>query len=96
MLSDEHPEMELLGPQRLGGSSITIHLYVADVDLAVSRAGAAGATLLWPVADQCYGDRGGKIRDPFAQVWWLASRIENLTPAELRRRAQRLLATGEP
>ncbi|MEO8450348.1 MAG: VOC family protein [Gemmatimonadota bacterium] len=94
MLSDEYPEMEVRGPASLGGSSVTIHVYVADVDAACDRAVAAGATVLRPVADQFYGDRGGKLLDPFGHVWWLASRIESVSPAEMKRRADALFGGG--
>lgn len=87
MLSDEFPDMDVVGPETLGGSSVCMHLYVPEVDAFVDRALAAGAILLRPVADQFYGDRGGKLKDPFGHIWWFATRIEELTTEEIQRRA---------
>lgn len=86
MLADEYPEMRILSPATLGGSPVTIHLYVPDVDAFVARAVVAGATLARPVADQFYGDRAGRITDPFGHVWHLATRKETLSDAEVHRR----------
>jgi PhnB protein len=87
MLSDEFPEYGALAPETVGGSPVTLSLYVEDVDAVAAKAEAAGAKFSRPVADQFYGDRGGKFTDPFGQVWWIASRKENITEEELMRRA---------
>ena len=87
MLADEHPEIEALSPKTIGGSPVSIHLYVDDVDAAVERAVAAGARLIRPVADQFYGDRVGGIEDPFGYRWFIATHEEDLTMDEIRRRA---------
>ena len=87
MLADEHPEIQALSPKTVGGSPVTIHLYVGDVDGAVERAVAAGAKLIRPVADQFYGDRVGGIEDPFGYRWFIATHNEDLTMDEIRRRA---------
>jgi PhnB protein len=87
MLADEHPEIEALSPKTIGGSPVSIHLYVADVDAAVESAVAAGAKLIRPVADQFYGDRVGGIEDPFGYRWFIATHKEDLTMDEIRRRA---------
>ena len=87
MLADEHPEIQALSPKTVGGSPVTIHLYVEDVDAAVERAVAAGAKLIRPVADQFYGDRVGGIEDPFGYRWFIATHNEDLTMDEIRRRA---------
>ena len=87
MLADEHPELQALSPKTIGGSPVSIHLYVGDVDGAVERAVAAGAKLIRPVADQFYGDRVGGIEDPFGYRWFFATRKEDLTMDEIRRRA---------
>jgi len=87
MLADEHPEIQALSPKTIGGSPVTIHLYVEDVDAAVARAVAAGAKLVRPVADQFYGDRTGGIEDPFGYRWFIATHKEDLTMDEIRRRA---------
>ena len=83
MLADEHPEIQALSPKTIGGSPVTIHLYVEDVEAAV----AAGAKLVRPVADQFYGDRTGGIEDPFGYRWFIATHKEDLTMDEIRRRA---------
>jgi PhnB protein len=87
MLADEHPEIQALSPKTVGGSPVSIHLYVEDVDRAVERAVAAGAKLVRPVADQFYGDRVGGIEDPFGYRWFIATHKEDLTIDEIRRRA---------
>ncbi|NGY05823.1 VOC family protein [Solimonas terrae] len=90
MLADESPAMGIHGPLTLGGSPVTVHLYVDDVDAFTTRAVAAGLKIVKPVADQFYGDRGGKFVDPFGHLWWFASRIENLSNDEIQQRAQSL------
>jgi PhnB protein len=87
MLADEHPEVGALCPGTVGGSPVTLHVYVADVDDVVARAVAAGAKLTRPVADQFYGDRVGGITDPFGHRWSVATHKEDLTREELHRRA---------
>jgi len=87
MLADEHPEIQALSPKTVGGSPVSIHLYVEDVDRAIERAVAAGAKLVRPVADQFYGDRTGGIEDPFGYRWFIATHKEDLTIEEIRRRA---------
>jgi PhnB protein len=87
MLADEHPEIQALSPKTVGGSPVSINLYVEDVDRAVERAVAAGAKLVRPVADQFYGDRTGGIEDPFGYRWFIATHKEDLTMDEIRRRA---------
>ena len=87
MLADEHPELQALSPKTVGGSPVSIHLYVEDVDGAVERAVAAGAKLIRPVEDQFYGDRVGGIEDPFGYRWFIATHKEDLTMDEIRRRA---------
>jgi PhnB protein len=87
MLADEHPEIGALSPTTVGGTPITLHLYVEDVDALVARAVAAGATVIRPVADQFYGDRVGGVADPFGHRWFIATHKEDLSPEELQRRA---------
>jgi PhnB protein len=84
---DEFPE-SMQSPATLGGTSITLHLYVRDVDSIFNRAVEAGATVLMPVADQFWGDRYGILRDPFGHRWSIASRIEDLSPKKLQDRAK--------
>jgi PhnB protein len=87
MLADEFPEMGVRSPQAIGGTPVTIHLYVPDVDATVACAVAAGATLSRPVADQFYGDRNGGLVDPFGHVWFVATHVEDVAPDEISRRA---------
>ena len=87
MLADEHPEIQALSPKTIGGSPVSMHIYVEDADAAVERAVAAGAKLIRPVADQFYGDRVGGIEDPFGYRWFIATHKEDLTMDEIRRRA---------
>lgn len=90
MIADEYPEMGFRSPQSLGGSPVTIHLYVEDVDATANLAIAAGAKMLKPVEDQFYGDRAGRLEDPFGHVWFIATHKEDVSPDEVRRRAAAL------
>jgi PhnB protein len=90
MLADEHPEIGFLSPRTLGGSPVTIHLYVEDIDALARQAEAAGAKVLRPVADQFYGDRGGKFKDPFGHVWFLATHMRDVSPEEMKQEAAAL------
>ncbi|HEV2914609.1 MAG TPA: VOC family protein [Pyrinomonadaceae bacterium] len=94
-LADESPETGFKSPLSLGGAGVSIFLYVADVDSAFSRAITAGASELRPVMDQFYGDRVGTLKDPFGHVWTLATRKEQLSPEELRARAEQFLRQSE-
>jgi PhnB protein len=87
MLADEHPEMGARSPQTLGGSPITILLYVEDVDAVFTQAVAAGAKVQRPVEDKFYGDRAGSVEDPFGHVWHIATHKEDLTLEEMYKRA---------
>ena len=87
MLADEHPEMGARGPRAFGGSPVSIHLYVPDVDATVKAAVAAGAKLIRPVENQFYGDRLGSIEDPFGHHWHVSTHVEDVPPDELTRRA---------
>jgi PhnB protein len=86
MLSDEYPEMEVRSPQALGGSGVSVHLYVEDVDKVAAAAAAAGAKLVRPVANQFYGDRSGTLIDPFGHRWLIATHVEDVSPDEMKRR----------
>ncbi|MGH4015497.1 MAG: VOC family protein [Pseudonocardiaceae bacterium] len=87
MLADEYPELGIRGPKSIGGTPVTISLYVEDVDAVFEAAVQAGATSLRPVADQFYGDRSGHFEDPFGHRWNVASHVEDLSPEEMSRRA---------
>lgn len=94
MLADEFPEMGVRSPQALGGSPVSIHLYVEDVDALVNQAVAAGATVLDPVDDKFYGDRAGRLADPFGHVWNIATHKEDVSPDEVQRRFAAFLTTS--
>ena len=94
MLNDEFPAMGGKGPQALGGSPVTMHLYVADVDALFARAVAAGAMVTMPLADQFWGSRYGQLEDPFGHRWSLATHIEDVTPEESARRMKQLFGGG--
>lgn len=87
MLADEYPEMGYTGPKAGEAPSVGMMIYVQDADMVVERAVEAGATVERPVADQFYGDRTGGIVDPFGHRWYIATRIEDVTPEEMDRRA---------
>lgn len=88
MLADEFPDMGSRSPQSIGGTGVSLHLYIKDVDLCFNQAVAAGAKVLRPVQDQFYGDRSGTVEDPFGHVWTISTHKEDLAPEELRRRAE--------
>ena len=94
MLADEYPECGILGPQSLGGTSVSLHLTVPDVDAFAQQAVAAGAKLAKPIKDEFYGERGGKLEDPFGHVWQVMTPIEEVSPEEMQRRYDALLAGG--
>lgn len=82
-LNDEFPDMGGLGPTRIGGTAVTMHLQVDDADAAAARAVAAGATVVMPVEDQFWGDRYGLLRDPFGHQWAVAHSVRQVSPDEL-------------
>ena len=86
MLADEFPDMGARSPKSIGGSPVTIHVYVEDVDATVALAVKAGATVTRPVEDKFYGDRGGEFLDPYGHRWSLASHVEDLSPEEMQQR----------
>ena len=92
MLSDESPEYGAISPETLGGSPVKINLSVLDVDATVKRAVDAGAKIVRPVQDQFYGERSGQIADPFGYTWIIATHKEDVTPAEMQRRWNEVLA----
>lgn len=86
MLADEFPDMGNMGPKSRGGTTVTMLLYVEDVDSAFRQAVESGATQKRPVEDQFWGDRMGTLTDPFGHVWSLATHVEEVPPEELERR----------
>lgn len=84
MLNDEAPDWGMLGPKKLKGSSIALHLYVEDVDAAFARAVAAGAKVTMPLADMFWGDRYGQLEDPFGHRWSMATHKRDVTAEEMQ------------
>jgi PhnB protein len=88
MLTDEYPDMGMPSPEALGGSPVSILIYVDDVDAVFDRAVAAGAKSERAVEDQFYGDRAGSVRDPFGHGWYIHTHIEEVPPDEMARRVK--------
>jgi len=88
MLADEYPQMGYNSPQSIGGSPVSLMIYVDDVDTVFSRAIEAGATVKEAVQDKFYGDRIGSVVDPFGHVWHIATHKEDVSIEEMQRRAQ--------
>lgn len=88
MIADEYPEMGYKGPQSIGGSSVSLLIYVENVDAVFNQAVDAGATVKEKLTDKFYGDRMGTVVDPFGHVWHLGTHIEDVSPEEMERRAQ--------
>ncbi|HVL99550.1 MAG TPA: VOC family protein [Egibacteraceae bacterium] len=86
MLADEFPDMGIVGPKTIGGSPVTIHVYVEDVDAVFAKAVRAGARALEEPTDQFYGDRSGQFEDPFGHRWNVASHVEDVPADEMQRR----------
>ena len=86
MVSEEYPEYKILGPESIGGTSVSIHLHVDNCDKLIARAVEMGATLVRPPADHFYGERSGTVRDPFGHEWLIGHDIEDVTPEEMQRR----------
>lgn len=85
-LADEYPDFGALSPVSIGGTPITLHVYVPDADASLARAVKAGATVLRPLKDEFFGDRICMISDPFGHKWRLATHKEDVSPAEMQKR----------
>ena len=96
MLADEFPEMGFRGPRALGGSPVSIMLYVEDVDAIFNQAVTTGAKAVRPVIDQFYGDRSGNLEDPFGHLWTIATHKEDVLPEEMEKRLVAAMAKGNP
>src|SRR4051794_17556864 len=86
MRADDSPPMAV-SPETIGGSGVSLYIYVEDVDAFTEKAIAEGLEVLKPVADQFYGDRSGHFKDPFGHLWGFATHKEDLTPEQLNERA---------
>jgi PhnB protein len=92
LFSDEFPGPGCRSPHSLGGTSVSVHIYVKDVDALFNQALAAGAKVVMPVVDAFWGDRYGQLEDPFGHRWSIATRKEDLSPAEIEKRGQAVFA----
>ncbi|MEU9372893.1 VOC family protein [Streptomyces sp. NPDC048255] len=88
MLADEYPDMGFRSPKAVGGTPVTLHVYVEDVDAVFADALARGATQLSPVKNEFYGDRSGQIEDPFGHRWNISTHVEDVPPEEMEKRAE--------
>ena len=92
MLADPFPQSSTRPPKELGGTTVSVFLYVEDVDAIVKQAVDAGATVSMEVADQFWGDRFGSITDPFGHLWSVATHVEDVPPEEMAERAKEAMA----
>ncbi|MGH7557198.1 MAG: VOC family protein [Gemmatimonadota bacterium] len=90
MLGEENPDWHNQSPASLGGTPVVIHVYVEDVDAVAKKAVDAGSEMLFPVEDQFYGDRSGRLKDPFGHMWMIATHKEDVSPEEIEERAAAL------
>lgn len=94
MLCDEMPDFGALGPDSIGGSSVWLHLYFEDADAVMAQAVTAGAEVKMPLENTFWGDRYGKVQDPFGHQWAIASHVEDVTPEETDARFKKLMTDG--
>jgi len=87
-LAEESPDWGNCGPQSLGGATTIITLNVEDADAVWDQAVSAGAKVIYPIADQFYGYRQGRLEDPFGHLWIISTQIEDVTPEEMNRRME--------
>jgi len=87
MLNDEYPDMGAKSPKGIGGTPVTINLYVEDADRVFNQAIKAGAQTDMPLADMFWGDRYGKLKDPYGHHWAIATHIQDLTPDQIQKAA---------
>jgi PhnB protein len=92
MLSDALPQFSTRPPNELGGTSVSVFMYVEDVDAVVKQAIDAGATVTMEIADQFWGDRFGSVQDPFGHLWSIATHVEDVPPEEMAERAKAAMA----
>lgn len=92
MISEEYPEIGIVGPQSVGGTTFSLHLHVDDADALIERAVKAGAVVVRPAKDHFYGERSGTVRDPFGHEWLVGHEIEKVSPEEMQRRYDAMMA----
>ena len=90
MLNEERPDWGSLGPKSLKGSPVTIHLYVEDVDTVFEQAVRAGAKATMPLTDMFWGDRYGKLEDPFGHQWSIATHVRDVSPEEMQQAVKQM------
>ena len=91
MLADENPRMGIRGPKAIGGTPVTIHVYVEDSDATFERAVGAGATAVRPMENRFYGDRSGQFEDPFGHSWDVSTHVEDVPPDEMEKRVAEVM-----
>jgi PhnB protein len=89
MIAEEHPDYNK-SPDTLGGTSVILNVYVPDADEIANRAVEEGATLIFPVKDQFYGDRAGRIKDPYGHMWILSTHIKKVTLSEMQKQVDEM------
>ena len=94
MLADEFPERQNVGPKTLGGTPVTIQVYVSDMDEVMKRAELAGGRVVRPATNEFYGDRTGIIEDPFGHVWMIKTHIEDVSAVMMKRRMAEMMKPG--
>nr|WP_256200000.1 VOC family protein [Verrucomicrobium spinosum] len=95
MLVDQYPDWGCMGPAALKGSSVTIHLQVEDADALFQQAVDAGAKVIMPIEDAFWGDRYGKVEDPFGHHWSIATHVRDLTPEQIQEAMKSSSCAGE-
>jgi len=91
MLADENPQMGNRSAESIGGSPVSLYVYLPDCDKVVAKATAEGAKILKPVQDQFYGDRSGFIQDPFGHLWGIATHVEDVSDKEMKERMKKVM-----
>ncbi|MGA7292789.1 MAG: VOC family protein [Terriglobales bacterium] len=91
MLADENPQMGNRSAESIGGSPVSLYVYLPDCDKVVAKAAAEGAKILKAVENQFYGDRSGFIQDPFGHLWGIATHVEDVSPAEMKERMKKVM-----
>jgi PhnB protein len=94
MLADANPQMGHKSPKALGGTPVSLLVYVENADDTVQRAAAAGGRVVRPVENQFYGDRMGGVEDPFGHLWYVATHVEDVSPEEMKRRMEGMATAG--
>jgi uncharacterized glyoxalase superfamily protein PhnB len=96
MLADEMPEMGSKSPKAYGGSPVNFYVYLGNVDAAWKRAVDAGAKVVMPLADMFWGDRTGRLEDPFGHSWSLAEHVKDVTPEEIKKGQEAFFKQMQP